>query len=283
MNERPGEITFRRILVALDASSENRAALEAAVDLAARMEAELLGLFVEDVNLLRLARLSSAREVRFARTLGAPPSMGAIRRGLKVQAATARRALEAAAARRGLRWSFRVARGNVAVEILAVAPEVDLMIVGRTGGPLHSHARMGANALAVAAGAPRAVLVPGRIVSDGPTLAVYDESPMASRALATAARLTGGEGMVVLVPDVAANGKRDLVPEVEAWLKRHGVAARVRRVAPAHGLAAAVNEEFPRVCVLSRECACWGEESAEKVVDDIDALVLLIGGAGEAD
>jgi nucleotide-binding universal stress UspA family protein len=45
--------TIRRILVALDASPHSFAALEAAAHLAAHLEAELFGLYVEDENLLR--------------------------------------------------------------------------------------------------------------------------------------------------------------------------------------------------------------------------------------
>ena len=53
----------RRILVALDASAHSLAAVEAAARLAEKVDAELEGLFVEDVNLIRLARLELAREI----------------------------------------------------------------------------------------------------------------------------------------------------------------------------------------------------------------------------
>ncbi len=53
----------QRILVALDASSDSRAAVEAAVNLAARFNAELTGIYVEDENLLRLADLPFVQEV----------------------------------------------------------------------------------------------------------------------------------------------------------------------------------------------------------------------------
>ena len=62
MTERPVSLV-RRILVAVDASHHSIAALEAAVELATRFQAELLGLYVEDINLLRLAQLPFGREV----------------------------------------------------------------------------------------------------------------------------------------------------------------------------------------------------------------------------
>jgi len=55
MSEQYDEPTIRRILVALDASRYSLAALEAAIELAAGLEAELQGIFVEDVSELRAA------------------------------------------------------------------------------------------------------------------------------------------------------------------------------------------------------------------------------------
>ena len=65
MKEEARELVIRRILVALDASRHSLAALEAAAELAARLKAELVGLFVEDIDLLRLAGLPFAREIRY--------------------------------------------------------------------------------------------------------------------------------------------------------------------------------------------------------------------------
>ena len=57
--------SIKRILVALDASAANRTALQTAALLASELQAELQALFVEDINLLRLAELPFAREVVF--------------------------------------------------------------------------------------------------------------------------------------------------------------------------------------------------------------------------
>ena len=55
----------RRILVALDGSVHASGALEAATALAARLHAELEGIFVQDVDLARLAALPIGREIQF--------------------------------------------------------------------------------------------------------------------------------------------------------------------------------------------------------------------------
>ena len=77
MNEHEREPTIRRILVALDASRHSLAALEAASELAEALKAELVGIFVEDVNLLYLAGLPFAREVRYLSGVDRPlPILG---------------------------------------------------------------------------------------------------------------------------------------------------------------------------------------------------------------
>ena len=54
---------IRRILLALEAGNGGSAAMEAATHLAAQLNAELHGLFLEDINLIRLAELPFAREI----------------------------------------------------------------------------------------------------------------------------------------------------------------------------------------------------------------------------
>src|SRR5512143_1804987 len=58
-HERPAGL---RIWVALDESPRSAAALTAAADLAAGLDAELAGLFVEDISLQHLIGLPFARE-----------------------------------------------------------------------------------------------------------------------------------------------------------------------------------------------------------------------------
>ena len=179
----PAQVRFERILVALDESDEHRRVLQSAAEIAARLEAELSGLFVEDVDLLRLAELPCAREVRYGGRETAPDT-AFIRRSMKVQAAAARRSLASAAERHRLRWSFRVARGNVARELVAAAARADLMVVGRARLAHHLRIHVGPTARRVAAEAPAAVLIPGRGDRDGPVVVVHEGSPASARARA---------------------------------------------------------------------------------------------------
>lgn len=124
---------IRRILVALDASADSLAGLEAAVQLAADLRAELLGVFVEETDLLRAGELPSTREVTLFE--GEPRELNPadLERQIRAQGKRARQALEAAADRARVSWSFRILRGRPARELAAAAEEADLVTVGATG------------------------------------------------------------------------------------------------------------------------------------------------------
>ena len=187
MNDEEVELVIRRIMVAVDTSMHSLAALEAASELADALKAELVGVFVEDINLLHLAGLPFAREVRYLSRRDQPLHSVDMERELRVQAAQVRQALASVAARRQLRWSFRVLRGRVAAELLTAAQEADLLALGRTSGTSTRRVQLGATARIVVAQAPHAVLLlqHGHAVCQ-PLQVVYDGSTGASRALATA-------------------------------------------------------------------------------------------------
>ena len=65
MTSSGAEFGIRRIMVALDGSAHASGAPEAAAALAARLHAELEGVFVQDIDLARLAALPIGREIQF--------------------------------------------------------------------------------------------------------------------------------------------------------------------------------------------------------------------------
>jgi hypothetical protein len=86
------------------------------------MQAELLGLFIEDVDLLRLAALPFAAEVGFASAARRELDPASLERALRAQAARLRQAL-ADALEPDISWSFRVARASPAQAVAAALAE----------------------------------------------------------------------------------------------------------------------------------------------------------------
>jgi nucleotide-binding universal stress UspA family protein len=225
--EDSGKIT--RILVAVDASPLSLAALEAAAELAASLQAELLGLYIEDINLLRAADSPFAREVgHFSGSIRDLDSQR-LQRQLRSQANRVRRRLSQLAERSQIRWSFRVTRGAIDAELLSAASDVDLVILGRAGWS--GKRRLGSTAQAMASRAPSpALLHAPRTAPEPAVLVVYDGSQVAQRALTTAANLILGQEGFLTVAIIAADHEeaRRLQIEAAIWLRSRDLQARYR-------------------------------------------------------
>src|SRR5512134_1124767 len=119
MSEGISPARFERILVTCDPTLPGCTALQAAAALAASFQAELAGLFVEDVNLLRMAALPFTRELGLASGSMRPIEITDIERGFRRHAEQTRKALEGAAVASSLRWSFQVVRGQPLSAVLS--------------------------------------------------------------------------------------------------------------------------------------------------------------------
>jgi nucleotide-binding universal stress UspA family protein len=116
------------ILVAVDASPHSLAALETAAKVAACLKAELRGVYVEDIDLVRTAALPFACAISSSgQAQRLTPD--ALERQLRRQAETARRAIEAAGSRSRVTWSFSVVRGAVRREIARAAASLGVPVV----------------------------------------------------------------------------------------------------------------------------------------------------------
>ena len=108
----PAAPAFERVCVAVDAAANAPDALRAAATLAAAFDAELAGLFVEDLNLVRAAELSFTRELGIESGVSRPLAAEDIERSLRVQA-------------EAMNWGTRGARVN------AISPGVIMTPLGQ--------------------------------------------------------------------------------------------------------------------------------------------------------
>lgn len=120
-----------RIWVALDALERSEAPLGTAVGLARILQAELAALFVENVDLLRMAAFPQAFETRLFGQHDPAGQQGPERleAALRAQASALQRQLVRTAGASGLRWSFRIARGRVLQQALEVAGAGDCVVL----------------------------------------------------------------------------------------------------------------------------------------------------------
>lgn len=282
MNDETAELVIRRILVALDASSHSLAALEEAANLAASMEAELMGLFIEDINLIRLASLPFARQISYPS--GAEESLdpGRLERELKVRGEHARKALAAAAERAQRPWSFRTVRGEITAEILTAAEPADVVFWGKAGWSPPQPRFLGSAALGIPAGAPGALLLAqhGIIHTGERALAVYDGSQCSLQALKTAMHLaaTRGHHLTVFLLADASEAADRLEHEVRRMANHLLKRLRIHRLyqPDAHRLAEAVQSEGAGLLVLGCSGPFTPPEVIRELLREIRNPILLV-------
>ena len=223
-NERP----TRRVVIGLEPAMLDAAALAAAAQLARSAGVELAALFVEDINLLRLASLPFAREMGAASAARRRMEAADIERAFKVQAAQLKRALAEAAQRLELQWTFEVARGQGLRVLLDWTGASDIVVLaGGAGRPPWQPALEAL--LRGTLSFERAV--PGRVA------VALGKGPEAMRVLSVAhalAQASDAELVLLIAGEKTRAG--EIAKRATAWLRERGGAARVMLI-PDHALA----------------------------------------------
>jgi nucleotide-binding universal stress UspA family protein len=123
-------LAVSRIVVAVDALAPSYRALETATSLAAALHTQLVGLFVEDIDLLRLASLPFARVVDPYSAIEKPLEFLEMERRYRSQTTRLEHHLANIAQELHVQCSTRVLRGNAIAEMLVEASASDLPMFG---------------------------------------------------------------------------------------------------------------------------------------------------------
>jgi nucleotide-binding universal stress UspA family protein len=253
----------------LDASPQSVAALRAAAELAALMEAELEGLFIEDINLLHLCGLPFSHEIGSYTAKRRQLDNRGLERQLRAVATTIQRAMTQVTTQKPVRWHFQVRRGSVVSELLAAAQNAALVSVGRAGRVRRR--TLGSTARSLVEQSRQPLLILGednRLVY--PLIVVFTGTPAAERALLFAARLAqrSRSGLRVLLwpRDEADAGLAEL--EAQARARAGAVALTVVPVRHDGSVLAALRSQGGGTLVLP------GEQSA--LVAEHTGPVLLV-------
>ena len=279
--EEERNLVIRRILVALDDSAHSRAALQAAAKLAARFDAELLGVFVEDTNLFRAAQSPIAREIGLFSATRRRMSLQEIERQLRVQAHRVQRAFSRALERQKIEGSFRVARGAIIAQLLDAAYEADILILGKAGGSPVRRRQVGSTTRAAVMEAPKLTL----ILRNGtrlepPLLVLHDGSTLSQKGLFIAAALAEKEGGPMTVLALAEE------PEDAIGLRKKVAEQLGSLRVPVYLHAITISRESKLIHTLQLQrygtlvvpaiSDLWGTETLIKLLNEAEAPVLLV-------
>lgn len=267
---------IRRVLAVLDASPGSLAAARAAAQLAALFEAELAGVFIEDVELLNLSALPLARRVDGLTAALRPLESREVERHLRIHASRARGELEQVARQVGVTWSFRIARGTVPGAVLQAAAGADLVSLGRagwSGGRLLS-----ATVRTVLRERQGRILLLERSADiRPPVLVIYDGSESAGEALELAAFFTRGHARALVV-FLLGKGAEELRGKAGRQLAELGVRAEMRVVHP-EGLQRAVTASCRRgagLLVAPQGGEDLDDQTLLALLDEVDCPILVV-------
>jgi nucleotide-binding universal stress UspA family protein len=260
----------RRITVTLDASESGRPPLETAARLAAILGAELEGVFVEDINLIRLSGLPFLRELRSWTIANEQISSQRMQRELRTLARRAEQMLERVARESGVPWSFQVWQGRPEAASLLQAFGAEILSLGRVSTRVSS--RMFAPA--------RRPTVLSRETDTTSISVLFSGSEQAARAMATACSLARDMGarLTIMLPAFPAQALPALKEQTLAILKQHGQVARFVELAgvDAQSLKLAADAAGPGILITEAEHPLLQQVGLDQCLDALFCPVLLI-------
>jgi hypothetical protein len=116
----------------MDAASHSTEALSSAITLAGQLQAELTGLFIEDIDMLQSAQFPFAREINADSGRERLLTGNEIERSLRAWAAQMQNMLSKEAQKAHIKYSFRTVRGHRLETLIAQAGISDLLIFARS-------------------------------------------------------------------------------------------------------------------------------------------------------
>lgn len=270
-----------RVLILLDGSRLSLAALEAAAEIAVARNAEVLGIFVEEINLLRTAGYGFAREVGSSSGLARPLEVAALEARMQALAEQARCSLQQTMTRRGLVQSLKLCRGRVAEEVLSLMLPQDLVVLGRVGWSSIPGTRLGSTARVLLRQAPGDVLLwaEPRLQRQNRVVVLLNHDQGANhRAIRVGAELArrSNQPLSVLIHSKSEDDQ-SVAEAMLTYLQREGIAARVKRISAtsADATVRAIQEEGVTQLVVSRTSSLFDDQGAEALLSEMNLPITV--------
>jgi hypothetical protein len=271
-------IQRRRVLVALDPCAAELADFEATARLAAGMNAELVGLFVEDSGLIEAADLPVTQLIPAGCGSMAAVDASAMRRAFRVAAARAHETLSTVAERWQVQWSFQIIQLAAAEETLSRLTADDLLAL--SGAPRARRSPLSERAVRVMMERlPCPVLVMRREGQRRQPVAVLYEGNAAALAVGRDLARIYERPLLVVVAGEDAAARQQREREAAAWLRDQGLSGTVRHMSCDDGreAAACLRAAYPGLVVIDRRGALGGALDLDLLAEQADASVLVLG------
>lgn len=282
MNDEPSRTTLRQILVAADASPTSLVAVDMACDLAARHEASVAVLFVDESATSGFSGLPDLVEIRRIGASSAPLTAADLRRQYRARARRLHHAIDLIQRRIDISCRLEVTEGRVGPAIIEAMQNADLVLMGRTGAAQRARRYVGSTARKVITEAQRPLLIVQKEpVAGHPIVVLYHDSPTGRRALRLAALLAEAQPDTPLnVLTHAADPKALSVLREELARLHPAIKQRlqVRRLTPMenYSLHEVIFREEPGMLVLPHDNELARRGPVEEYLAYVDHPVLLV-------
>jgi hypothetical protein len=238
----------------------------------------VIGIFVEDINLLRLAEMPFIQEVGYFSARSYPMSSQGIERQLRSSNRWLQQVFQMLSSNTNIRWSLRTIRGSIAAELLDSVLDTDLLILGRTGLP--GMRQVGPIVRSLINRAPTQSLIINRPVRPGTRVIIlYDGSASSQKALLACELVIAPENPVIVLiiaPDFEQAQRLQAQAQAELVAATNRTRYHWLRGADAILLAQLARREECGVLVLPAESDALPVDSLLALLDRTDCSVLLV-------
>jgi len=273
---------IRRILVALDASEPGYGALQSAAMLANQLHAELQAMFVEDINLLRLAELPFAREMVFGSHEGRRITLANMERQIQQQTARLRAIVEELATQQHINVDFKVLRGHISEELCLAAQQMDLLILGKKNTrQLQQAPKLGRITHDVLSTLSCNVLLlqQGAVV-ERPVAVLFDGSVAGQRALQLALQLAHGDHdqLLLIYPATGEQQRQVWLQQAVTLSREFGVDAAWRMLDSnsSDALLQTLMQNNSRVLILAAVNRNFAAEAVQDIIQRSPVPVIVV-------
>jgi len=270
------ELSLRRVVVALDASSAFAPTIEMAASVAAAWGAALHVLFVEDEGLHRVAGMPFTQQVDALTAARLPLDAIALDAQSSALARRVRRELARIAGAYALSWSFDATRARIDSNTISLADGelLTVALAARRIGQVLRLPSLWHDALAHVR--HPLLLIPERPDAEGPIAVLYDAVADGRRALEASIRIARKtrRPLIVVVKTELTQAHR---AEMGQLMRSNAIEPRVLQLAgaPRTALHSVVASEHVTLCIVDRAGTEWPETQTTIALTPSSALLLI--------
>ncbi len=274
-------VIIRRILVAVDASTNSSAALEAAALFAKVTKANIHGLYVQEEHWEHVNRLPSTTIINELTGEAQLLKKNKLNRHVEKLAKRLQRKLKSVSRRHEVSHKWQSVRGRVIEEILKAGRDVDLITIGRRGGSALQRKRLGSTAKAVIQRSDKPVLIlTNHLMLSRAITVIYDDSEESRKGLQLGLSIAkkNRSNLFVLIVNNKNGKEEDNEKKVQQLIRKSRVPVHVSTLnnATLGNFIHLVKRQTPGLLIISGNQPLLKNESLEIALEYFNCPTLLM-------